>query len=627
MKQTQKKRKRQTNQKWPWVAAVIALLAIAAAVFAGARLAAEKGQSACVYLREGTLYLQRTPGDEPIRIADAFEESGGPYVTQTSSGDFLLYPSNLRKAADGSISSYDLYGASTRGREAGKSFLIAQGVSGKPEESADGKTIYYLRGERSGTGTLCAFRLAERQETVIDTNVSSFQQGGGKESLLCYLRKDSSGQIMCAYTATEKTELDRDVTEFHLYSTQTAWELFYLKAQKQDGTYSLYKKTKSTNAQLVAEGVASVRFDQYIPGGPLYYFCPGAKQLSWTDLIEDDQKDTDAALQEPEISDYIGGVLDSLLNFGDYGSGAYHTALTEYNEKRKRDKIREELAALDSEAIFGGAFYDCYAFTGTSSLLLAENLHTDSLYASCAASPAIVSRSYSLNQKDRLKLSALDDDLIVQAQEDGWEALLTKLAEQALSSPSLTFTTVNEGKPVSSSMDQYPQEAAFSFTDDGAHLYALEDMDEGGMLLRAAVSQSGLTEKTSIDSNVSHYIVAKDTAYYLKGSNVQSGTLYKFTYSESVLIENDVRSLEQLTDGNLLYYRKSADGNTALFLIQDGAPAQVGEHILFGSAKYTSPERILLIRNPDDSGAGELCWYRGEDKTEKIDQRVQKVFF
>ena len=112
-------------------------------------------------------------------------------------------------------------------------------------------------------------------------------------------------------------------------------------------------------------------------------------------------------------------------------------------------------------------------------------------------------------------------------------------------------------------------------------------MEQGGTLTRATVSATGLTEKTKIDTNVSRYIVSKDTVYYLKGSNVQSGTLYKFTYSESVLIENDVRSLEQLSDGNLLYYQKSADGNTALFLLQDGEAVQVGEHVLLGSAKYS----------------------------------------
>ena len=73
MKQTQKKRKKKQYKKWPWVAAILALLVIAVVVFAGARLAAEKEQSACVYLREGALYLQRSPGDDPIRVADAFD--------------------------------------------------------------------------------------------------------------------------------------------------------------------------------------------------------------------------------------------------------------------------------------------------------------------------------------------------------------------------------------------------------------------------------------------------------------------------------------------------------------------------------------------------------------------------
>ena len=146
MKQTQKKQKKRHNKKWPWIAAILALLVIAAVIFVGARLAAEKEQSACVYLREGSLYLQRSPGDDPIRVANAFDESGGAYVSQTMAGDFLLYPLNIYKAADGAISSYDLYGAPTRGRGAGKGFLIAQDVSGKPEELAEAIRTLRVRG-------------------------------------------------------------------------------------------------------------------------------------------------------------------------------------------------------------------------------------------------------------------------------------------------------------------------------------------------------------------------------------------------------------------------------------------------------------------------------------------------
>ena len=350
MKQTQKKRKKKQYKKWPWVAAILALLVIAVVVFAGARLAAEKSKVHAFICGKVRSIYSGHRGTIPSAVADAFDESGGAYVSQTASGDFLLYPSNLRKAADGSISGYDLYGAPARGREAGKEFLIAQDVSGKPEELTEESSIFYLRAETDGAGTLCAYHLPKREEVVIDTEVTAFQQIGGKDSPLCYLRKEGGSQVLYAYNGTAKTELDRAVAEFHLYPTQASWELFYLKAQEQDGIFSLYKQTKTTNAQLVAEGVASVRFDQYVPGGPLYYLCPSAEQLSWTDLIEDDKKEEDAALQEPKLTDFVGGVLDSLLNFSEYGSGAYHTALTAYNEKLKRDKIREELSSLDDRS-------------------------------------------------------------------------------------------------------------------------------------------------------------------------------------------------------------------------------------------------------------------------------------
>ena len=134
--------------------------------------------------------------------------------------------------------------------------MIAQDVSGKPEELTEESSIFYLRAETDGAGTLCAYHLPKREEVVIDTEVTAFQQIGGKDSPLCYLRKEGGSQVLYAYNGTAKTELDRAVAEFHLYPTQASWELFYLKAQEQDGIFSLYKQTKTTNAQLVAEGVA-----------------------------------------------------------------------------------------------------------------------------------------------------------------------------------------------------------------------------------------------------------------------------------------------------------------------------------------------------------------------------------
>ena len=104
-----------------------------------------------------------------------------------------------------------------------RNFLIAQDVSGKPEELTEESSIFYLRAETDGAGTLCAYHLPKREEVVIDTEVTAFQQIGGKDSPLCYLRKEGGSQVLYAYNGTAKTELDRAVAEFHLYPTQASW--------------------------------------------------------------------------------------------------------------------------------------------------------------------------------------------------------------------------------------------------------------------------------------------------------------------------------------------------------------------------------------------------------------------
>lgn len=625
MKQTQqKKRKKKPAGKWPWVAAAIALLAIGAAVFAGTRLTSPQGQTATAYLRGGSLYMQREPGGDSILVEQAFASAGEMYVRQTSTGDYLLYPANLQLAADGSVASYDLYAASTRGRSAGEPFLVAQSVSGAYQETPEKNCIVYLRGLQNGLGTLCSYDLNRHRETQIEGNVAAFEQLP-TWAALCYLHMEGDTSILLCRTDGETEEIARGVTEFHLYATETAWELFYLGEQQGD-VFSLYKKGQNTQAQLVSEGVASALFDQYVPGGPFYYLCPSAKQPSWTDFIEDDQQQADAAMQEPNITDFIGGVLGSLFPTGDYGAEEYHSALTAYTEKLQRDRLREELDAIDLQSILG-TLYDCYAFYGTSSLLLGESLQQEELCAASPAAPAIVFRSTARNQDERLQLSTLDEETLAQAEKIGWEAFLTELVEEAQDSPTLIFSAVANGSVDSSVMESYPVEGEFSFSEDGSFLYALDEMDSGGSLSRSTVSEKGLTERTMIDGNVSQYTVSRDTIYYLKGSNAQAGTLYKFTYSESILIENNIRSLEQMPDGNLLFYQRTADGNTTLFLLREGEAQSIGMHVVDGSARYQSPERILFLRNPDASGAGELCWYHGEEKLATIDQSVRQIFF
>ena len=97
MKQTQKKRKKKQYKKWPWVAAILALLVIAVVVFAGARLAAEKEQSACVYLREGALYLQRSPGDDPIRVRMHLMRAAAHMSAKPRPGIFCSIPQTCAK--------------------------------------------------------------------------------------------------------------------------------------------------------------------------------------------------------------------------------------------------------------------------------------------------------------------------------------------------------------------------------------------------------------------------------------------------------------------------------------------------------------------------------------------------
>ena len=121
MKQTQKKRKKKQYKKWPWVAAILALLVIAVVVFAGARLAAEKSKVHAFICGKVRSIYSGHRGTIPSAWRMHLMRAAAHMSAKPRPGIFAL---SLKPAQSSgwSISGYDLYGAPARGREAGKEF-------------------------------------------------------------------------------------------------------------------------------------------------------------------------------------------------------------------------------------------------------------------------------------------------------------------------------------------------------------------------------------------------------------------------------------------------------------------------------------------------------------------------
>jgi hypothetical protein len=83
--------------------------------------------------------------------------------------------------------------------------------------------------------------------------------------------------------------------------------------------------------QLISSGVSQVLYDEYSPGGNLYYFKSSTEDTAWEEIIADDLKEQDKQISQPNPDDYS-------FIFG--YSYKYRKAVTAYQDKVNRDELR-----------------------------------------------------------------------------------------------------------------------------------------------------------------------------------------------------------------------------------------------------------------------------------------------
>ena len=411
-------------------------------------------------------------------------------------------------------------------------------------------------------------------KTKIDSEVESFWLSEDEKKLLW--KTDSTDDNRLYYIDTnlknDKIKIDSEITQF-IVNNDDFSKVYYMKDDALYEVSGLEDKNKIDSDIL---GCWANKEDNNIV---VYYSVNNEDGKMAELLIDDDKADEDAAMKEPNISDYqhketkdsFWGPQEQVVT-----DDAYYKDMEEYDKKLERDRVRDSLdnESLNSEA---GMMLSYYSYTPGEEPV---KLSSDYSLADEQSDIGFLYSSVNPEKIEKVKLSKLMESQmsneaqkkVINALKSGMEAHLNVFGKDIKLDIDLEDST-----PISAYCDTKNKTAYICVSDKGIVDASTED-----------------TEKS----------------------------LYKLDYSkdngelEKVCDEYDGYSV-RVIDGTLYYIcERDKNGSGDLYA--------KGERISSDVYTFTSIDEdkgVLFWTDRDDSGVGTLNVYKGKN-TEKISDDV-----
>ncbi|MDY6017035.1 MAG: hypothetical protein SPI97_05415, partial [Oscillospiraceae bacterium] len=243
------------------VAALIVLICAGVVIFqltSGTKL---ENKGIAVY-KKGSDCIVRIDGKDEV-ISD--QSAGGFKLDEESNRIFYT----VESASGNDL--YDLYYIEKRRSELQKPRIIDVGIK-KEFDIISGK-VYYLRfndEQRAYDGCICD--IESNQIETFSSNVESIFPLKGSKNLY-FTKMHIDNRVLYKYENGEASEICRNLTDIYSYNKTDKPHIIYeTKSKINSGMTDLYIAYADSESYLICDNTYLVRYDDYQPGGNLYYF-------------------------------------------------------------------------------------------------------------------------------------------------------------------------------------------------------------------------------------------------------------------------------------------------------------------------------------------------------------------
>lgn len=585
------------------IAALAALVVIICAVVVITQVVGSKSAQntvTAVYKREGKSVV-RIAGQELV-------------IDDTTADDFACDKEHgrvfYRVNSASSDSLYDLCYVELKKGEITAPRIIDYGVE-KDYGVSNGK-VYYRKFNRSiGADDGCVCDPGDKKISTFAENVSTVYTLDGASEIY-FIKMHGDTRVLYRFDGEQPTEAARNVVGVYTYNgVDKPHIIFEKKSQTVNGATEIYIAEAGGQPALICDNAVSVMYDNYRPGGNLYYFTSSDESVSWSYVISDNYEKSDKSVTRPRRTDF----------FSFFGVSAdYNKALREYQDKLIRDEIRAALNECVANGDFSVPAFTAFAYTPNGVLKVADDVDPTRVYSVAAnGEPKIIFESMKV-----LSGETAMDTLVDIAQRSNMSEVIKyakSIVTDSVVSDGMTVAANIGGSPVSHPLAGYDKsKTLFSFSEDGSRIFALvrDNAGERLSLFTNSIDPSGApSSEVGVDTGISSYRFTEDSVVYLK-SDIGKGTGDVFAYNgeKSVKLANAANAF-QLEKGDNIVILKNYDSNASdptadLYVYEDGKEKQVASNVSTDSL-ICSQDGVLGYISVDDSGSRSFGIYGGSE--------------
>lgn len=585
------------------IAALAALVVIICAVVVITQVVGSKSAQntvTAVYKRDGKSVV-RIAGQEIV-------------IGDTTADDFACDKEHgrvfYRVNSASSDSLYDLCYVELKKGEITAPRIIDYGVE-KDYGVSNGK-VYYRKFNRSiGADDGCVCDPGDKKISTFAENVSTVYTLDGASEIY-FIKMHGDTRVLYRFDGEQPTEAARNVVGVYTYNgVDKPHIIFEKKSQTVNGATEIYIAEAGGQPALICDNAVSVMYDNYRPGGNLYYFTSSDESVSWSYVISDNYEESDKSITRPRRTDF----------FSFFGVSAdYNKALREYQDKLIRDEIRAALNECVANGDFSVPAFTAFAYTPNGVLKVADDVDPTRVYSVAAnGEPKIIFESMKV-----LSGETAMDTLVDIAQRSNMSEVIKyakSIVTDSVVSDGMTVAANIGGSPVSHPLAGYDKsKTLFSFSEDGSRIFALvrDNAGERLSLFTNSIDPSGApSSEVGVDTGISSYRFTEDSVVYLK-SDIGKGTGDVFAYNgeKSVKLANAANAF-QLERGDNIVILKNYDSNASdptadLYVYEDGKEKQVASRVSTDSL-ICSQDGVLGYISVDDSGSRSFGIYGGSE--------------
>lgn len=512
---------------------------------------------------------------------------------------------------------YDLYYIELHRSEIKKPQIIDYGVE-SIFEVVSGKVYYLKENRQAGAKDGCVCDIDEGKIEAFAGNVESVMAMNGSNAVY-FTKHHGNNLVLYKYSSGSPVEVCRGLNAVYRYNNCENPHILYEK-EAESGN-ELYIAYAEGAPELICDNVYKVMYDEYSPGGNLYYFSSSKENISWSYIIADGYEESDKAITKPKREDFVSvfGV-----------SAEYNEARRNYEDKLIRDEIRAALNETVEKGEFSAPIFTAFAYNENGSFKIAENI--DPSRVCCVAphgNPKIIFESSEV-------VSAITDlgTLVDIAQRSTMAEVIDyarSVVGESVTSGGMAFAAYGSGGAVSYPLTGYDVgKTLFSFSDDGARLFAFVRDSQGARLnLYTNSLDSSLkpSEQVNVDTRIASYRFVGDSVLYLKADvGKNSGDIFSYNGADGVKISNAADAFTVENGQDIIILKQHADNNSHptadYYIYSENEEALIAEDALVESFKFTENGKAAFITDSDNSGS---LWIYRNGKTELVMRGVSEI--